>query len=159
MNFVAVKALLRVLTSCYVMLLVASVLFVMCNIHTYSGLLNTAHGCSQHGPAAAWLTSEWAACVIPVPKISTLFWVWKSPAIYETVFLKRTENVCSCVRCASSWPPRVVTPNALKWFKLSDEGNAYSFSNIYICLLCLYLFSLCCFKTTSTGSMWRTKNI
>jgi hypothetical protein len=33
----------------------------------------TAHSCSRHGPAAAWLLSAWPGNVIPVPKTSTLF--------------------------------------------------------------------------------------
>ena len=35
-------------------------------------LRNTAHSCSQHGPATPWLTSEWPRNVIHSPKISTL---------------------------------------------------------------------------------------
>jgi hypothetical protein len=33
---------------------------------------NTAHSCSQHGPATAWLTSEERGNVIPVLKTPTL---------------------------------------------------------------------------------------
>jgi len=29
---------------------------------------NSAHSCRQHGPDAAWLTSEWPGSVIAVPK-------------------------------------------------------------------------------------------
>jgi hypothetical protein len=42
-------------------------------LQIYSGNLicelpNTAHICSRHGPAAAWLTSAWPGNVIPVPE-------------------------------------------------------------------------------------------
>ena len=41
-------------------------------IYSLPELLNTAHSCSQHGSANAWLTSEWLGVVIVVPKTSTL---------------------------------------------------------------------------------------
>ena len=33
---------------------------------------NTAHGCSQHGPATPWLTSKWPEKVIPMPETFTV---------------------------------------------------------------------------------------
>ena len=74
------------------------------SIHMYiqliPELLNIAHGCSQHGPATAWLVLEWPA-VIPVPKHLPC-WEYYSPANYETV-LKRRENVCSCLSCGTKF--------------------------------------------------------
>jgi hypothetical protein len=33
---------------------------------------NTAHICSEHGPATAWLRSEWPGITVPFPKTFTL---------------------------------------------------------------------------------------
>jgi hypothetical protein len=38
-------------------------------------LRNIAQGCSQHGPATAWLMSEWSDIVLPIPKTSFLLGV------------------------------------------------------------------------------------
>ena len=78
--------------------------------------LNTAHSCSQHGPAIAWLTSERPE-TLSFSKKNLLCWEYCAyhnvmlgrsskgkidiPASYATMFLERRENGWSYVRCAS----------------------------------------------------------
>ena len=60
-------------------------------------LRNTAHSCSRHGSAAAWLSSAWPGNVIPVPKTSTLLGVRVLSISMKSVIL-RLNFTCSIRR-------------------------------------------------------------
>jgi hypothetical protein len=60
-------------------------------------------------------------------------WEYYSPASYETVFLKRSENICSCVSCASPLTNTPLHPRA-KMVEIIWRGQYVSWQKEEVCI-------------------------